>query len=75
MSEKDFYRFPEGFLWGCCIGGYQAFGGVECDLPLRWTARNVDFYKEDFKLILKMNHNAWRTGIEWAYRTQGGTNQ
>jgi beta-glucosidase len=66
MVEKDFFRFPEGFLWGSAICDYQAFGGAVCDLPLRWTARHMDYYKQDFKLILKMNHNAWRTSIEWA---------
>ena len=66
MSEEDFFLFPEGFLWGSCICDYQAFGGAECDLPLRWTARHVDHYKEDFQLVLRMNHNAWRTSIEWA---------
>lgn len=66
MSKEDFFRLPDGFLWGSCICDYQAFGGAECDLPLRWTARHVDHYKEDFQLVLKMNHNAWRTSIEWA---------
>lgn len=66
MGEKGFFRFPEGFLWGSCICDYQTFGGAFCDLPLRWTARHVDYYKQDFQLVLKMNHNSWRTSIEWA---------
>nr|MDO8100836.1 family 1 glycosylhydrolase [Candidatus Njordarchaeota archaeon] len=68
MSKNDlFYRFPSGFLWGSCVCDYQAFGGAECDLPLRWTAKHVDHYVEDFELISKkMHHNAFRTSIEWA---------
>ncbi|MGQ9722232.1 MAG: family 1 glycosylhydrolase [Candidatus Jordarchaeum sp.] len=66
MSKDDLYYFPKGFLWGSCICDYQAFGGAECDLPLRWTARHIEHYKEDFQLVLKMYHNAWRTSIEWA---------
>ncbi|MEM2135139.1 MAG: family 1 glycosylhydrolase [Candidatus Jordarchaeaceae archaeon] len=66
MSKDSFYRFPEDFLWGSCISDYQAFGGARCDLPLRWTVKHVEHYREDFQLLLKMNHNAWRTSIEWA---------
>ncbi|MEX2723739.1 MAG: family 1 glycosylhydrolase, partial [Candidatus Freyarchaeota archaeon] len=66
MGKEEFYRFPSGFLWGSAICDYQAFGGARCDLPLRWTAKHVEHYREDFQLLLKMNHNAWRTSIEWA---------
>lgn len=68
MSKvSSFSHFPEGFLWGSCVCDYQAFGGVECDLPLRWTARHIDHYAEDFELVSKkLNHNAFRTSIEWA---------
>nr|MDO8134131.1 family 1 glycosylhydrolase [Candidatus Njordarchaeum guaymaensis] len=68
MSRNDdFYLFPTGFLWGSCVCDYQAFGGAECDLPVRWTARHIDHYAEDFELISKkLHHNAFRTSIEWA---------
>jgi beta-glucosidase len=68
MSKNEsFCRFPTGFLWGSCVCDYQAFGGTECDLPLRWGARHVDHYAEDFELISKsVHHNAFRTSIEWA---------
>jgi beta-glucosidase len=68
MSEKSStYLFPEGFLWGSCVSDYQAFGGAECDLPVRWAARHIDHYMEDFDLLSKkLHHNAFRTSIEWA---------
>jgi beta-glucosidase len=66
-EKKPDYLFPKGFLWGSCICDYQAIGGAECDLPVRWTARHIDHYLEDFELITKKLHqNAFRTSIEWA---------
>jgi beta-glucosidase len=66
-AERDFYRFPDGFLWGSCVSDYQTFGGSECDLPCRWGARHFDHYPEDFELISSsLHHNAFRTAIEWA---------
>lgn len=62
----EFLHFPRNFLWGACLCDYQHFGGSKCDLPLRWTARHSQFYKEDFKFIRQLGLNAFRTGIEWA---------
>jgi beta-glucosidase len=67
IIDRDFYHFPDGFLWGSAISDYQAFGGAECDLPIRWGARHADHYVEDFNLISKrLHHSAFRTAIEWA---------
>lgn len=66
-KNSSAYLFPKGFLWGSGICDYQTFGGVECDLPVRWTARHIHHYQEDFNLVSKNLHqNAFRTSIEWA---------
>jgi beta-glucosidase len=66
-KSSSSYLFPKGFLWGSCICDYQAFGGAECDLPVRWTARHIDHYQEDFNLLsMNLHQNAFRTSVEWA---------
>ena len=66
-ADRNFYLFPDGFLWGSGITDYEAFGGAESDLPFRWGPRHAEHYHEDLDLISNtLHHSAFRTAIEWA---------
>jgi len=75
---ERYLEFPKGFLWGSAVSAHQVEGnntnsdwwaweqggggkepsGIACDFYNR--------YKEDIKLVKKLNQTVFRLSIEWA---------
>jgi beta-glucosidase len=81
MKEIKEIKFPKGFLWGGATSSHQVEGGcVNNDwflfeqIPAKIDDGSVsgdacdhyNRYRDDFKLLKSLNHNAHRFSIEWS---------
>jgi beta-glucosidase len=74
----EIVEFPESFLWGSAVSGHQIEGGNRHSDWWHWelatstqpnSGAAVDHwnrFEEDYDLLEKMGHQAFRIGIEWA---------
>jgi beta-glucosidase len=73
-------QFPEGFLWGCATAAHQVEGGNHGNDWWLWEQRGGIVtgdssdpandhwrrFREDFRLLRELDHNAHRLSIEWS---------
>jgi beta-glucosidase len=64
-------KFSKDFLWGTSTSAYQVEGGIENsdwsqEFPAGKACDHYNLYEKDFKLLKKLNQNAFRLSIEWS---------
>ncbi|MCL4380872.1 family 1 glycosylhydrolase [Candidatus Marsarchaeota archaeon] len=58
--------FPDDFIFGSNLSDYQHFGGSECDMPLIYSVKHKEYFKEDLQYIDVIGLTGFRFNIEWA---------
>lgn len=64
-------KFPTNFFWGSATSAYQVEGNIQNndwskDFPVGIASNHYHRYVEDFDIMEKLNHNAYRFSIEWS---------
>lgn len=58
--------FPNDFIFGSNLSDYQHFGGTKCDMPLIYSIRHKEHFKEDLQYIDVIGLTGFRFNLEWA---------